>query len=121
MLTPCADHDAIRPMHLAEEVDLEPCDYELGIDRQRDAARIVQQLHARVLAADGEHGIRDVPVAIGVSEAQFFRRVHGIVLETRSCARAVLPAADARDVSSSGPDVRALGQARGAGSACRVR
>ena len=32
MLTSRADHDAARPSHLAEEIDLEPRDDELGID-----------------------------------------------------------------------------------------
>jgi hypothetical protein len=70
-------------MHLADEIDLEPRDHELSVDRHWDPPRIVQQLHARVLAADGKHGIGDVAIAVGVGEAQLFRRKEWIVLKAR--------------------------------------
>ena len=84
MVTSRADHDLARPSHLAEEIDLEPCDNELRVDRHWYTVGIVQQLHARVLAADGKHGIGDVTIAVGVGEAQLLRRVEWIVLEART-------------------------------------
>mgnify|MGYP003461092333 CR=1 FL=1 len=84
MVTSRADHDLARPVHFAKKIDLEPCDHELRVDRHWDPPRIVQELHARVLAADGKHGIGDVTIAVGVGEAQLLRRVQGIVLEART-------------------------------------
>ncbi len=81
MLTSRTDDDAARPSHLAEKVDLESRDDELAVDRQRDTVWIVKQLHARVLAADGKHGIGDVAVTVGVGEAQLLHRVERVILE----------------------------------------
>ena len=84
MVTSRADHYLARPVHLAEKIDLEPCDHELRVDRHWDPPRIAQELHARVLAADGKHGIGDVTIAVGVGEAQLLRRMEWIVLEART-------------------------------------
>ena len=84
MVTSRADHDLARPVHFAKKIDLEPCDHELRVDRHWDPPRIVQELHARVLATHGKHGIGDVTITVGVGEAKLLRRLQRIVLEARA-------------------------------------
>ena len=68
-------------MHLSAEFEHELDDDELSIRRERNALLIAQQLHARVLAANGEHRVADVSLPVGVGVAQLLGRPHRIVRE----------------------------------------
>ncbi|WP_244540454.1 hypothetical protein [Hyphomicrobium sp. CS1BSMeth3] len=78
-IEPCADLDDSGPVHLPKKLKLQAYQDELSLGGYRKPASIVQQLHTGVLTAHREHGIGDVPVAIGVGKAQLLVRSDRIV------------------------------------------
>ncbi len=66
-------------MQLREESNVQPREDDHSVSR-REAA-LAQHLQPRVLKTDGEDGVGDVPVLVGIGEAQLLRGPHGKSVE----------------------------------------